>query len=63
MKFSVKMWLMIILKVTEKQGSTLSLKNRFLEKPQEGGSGVGGGGAVKLSLLQLYFRIKGSKFQ
>ena len=34
MKFSVKMWLMIILKVTKKQGFTFSLKDTFLEKLQ-----------------------------
>ena len=34
MKFSGKMWLMIILKlVTKKQGFTLSLKSTLLEKP------------------------------
>ena len=36
MKFSWKMWLMIILKVTKSQGFTLSLENTFLEKPQGG---------------------------
>ena len=35
MKFSGKMWLMIVLKVTKKQGFTLSLKNTFwVEIPQ-----------------------------
>ena len=33
------MWLMIILKVTKNHSFTASLKNIFLEKPQEGGSG------------------------
>ena len=33
MRFSGKRWLIIILKVTEKQGSTLSLENKFLETP------------------------------
>ena len=28
------MWLMIMLKVTKKQGCTLSLENKFLNKPQ-----------------------------
>ena len=28
------MWLMIILKVAKKQGFTLSLENKFLNKPQ-----------------------------
>ena len=39
MKFSGKMWLMIILKVTKNQGLTLSLENTFLEKPQGGEGG------------------------
>ena len=34
MKFSGKAWLMIILKVTKKQGFTLSLEDVFFEKPQ-----------------------------
>ena len=36
MKFSGKMWLLIIIKVTKKQGFSVSLKNFFLEKPQRG---------------------------
>ena len=36
MKFSEKMCLMIILKVTKNQG--LSLEDTFFQKPQEGGS-------------------------
>ena len=36
MKFSGKMWLMIILRVTKNQGFTLSLKDTFFEKPQGG---------------------------
>ena len=36
MKFSGKMWFMIISKVTEKQGFILSLEDTFLEKPQGG---------------------------
>ena len=35
MKFSEYMLLMIILKVTKKQGFNLSLENTLLEKPQE----------------------------
>ena len=35
MKFSGKMWLIIILKATKNQGFTLSLENTFLKKPQE----------------------------
>ena len=34
MKFSGKVCLMIVLKVTEKQGFTPSLENTVLEKPQ-----------------------------
>ena len=34
MKFSGKMWLMMILEVTKKHGLTLSLEDTFLEKPQ-----------------------------
>ena len=34
MKFSGKMCLMIILKVTKNQGFTLSLEDTFFEKPQ-----------------------------
>ena len=34
MKFSGKMCLMIISKVTKNQGFTLSLEDRFFEKPQ-----------------------------
>ena len=36
MKFSGKMWLMIILKVTQNQGFTLSLEDTFFEKPLGG---------------------------
>ena len=39
-KFSGKIWLMIILKVTKSQGFTLSLEYAFLKKPQEGGGGA-----------------------
>ena len=34
MKFSGKIWLLIILKVTKKQGFNLSLEDTFFEKPQ-----------------------------
>ena len=37
MKFSEKMCLKIILKVTKNQGFTLSLEDTFFEKPQVGG--------------------------
>ena len=37
MKFSEKMCLKIILKVTKNQGFTLSLEDTFFEKPQAGG--------------------------
>ena len=36
MKFSVKVWLVIILKVAKNQGFTLSLEDTFFEKPQRG---------------------------
>ena len=38
MKFSGKIWLMIILKFTKNQSFTLSLEDTFLEKPQGGSS-------------------------
>ena len=38
MKFSGKMWHMIILDVTKNQGVTLSLEDKFFEKLQGGGS-------------------------
>ena len=53
MKFSGKMWLMIILKVTKKLGFTLSLENIFLEKPQGGG-----GSNWPPSLLRVKFLLK-----
>ena len=34
MKFSEKMCLKVLLKVTKNQGSTLSLEDTFFEKPQ-----------------------------
>ena len=37
MKFSGKMCLKIILKVTKKQGFSLSLEDTLFEKPQGGG--------------------------
>ena len=37
MKFSGKLWLMIILKVAKNQGFTLSLQDTIFDKPQEGG--------------------------
>ena len=40
MKFSGKMSFKIILKVTKNQGFILSLEDRFLEKPQEGGAQI-----------------------
>ena len=48
MKFSGKMWLMMILKVTKNQGFTLSLEDTVLEKPQ---------GGVKLTSLLMDNRI------
>ena len=44
MKFSRKMCLMIILKVTKNQGFTISLEDTFFEKPQ--GREDGGGGQI-----------------
>ena len=38
MKFSVKLWLKIILKVKKKQGFTFRLENKFLEKLLESDS-------------------------
>ena len=38
MKFSEKMCVMTILKITKKQGLTFSLENTVLEKPQGVGS-------------------------
>ena len=40
MKFSGKMWLMIILKVKKEQGFTLSLEDTFFEKPQGWGGQI-----------------------
>ena len=40
MRFSGKMWLMIISKVTKNQDFTLSLEDTFLEKPQGGVKGA-----------------------
>ena len=48
LKFSGKMWLMIILKLTKNHGSTVSLEDALSGKPQ-GGGGAGGGG-VKSTL-------------
>ena len=36
MKFSGKIWLMIILKVAKNQGFILSLEDTFFKKPQDG---------------------------
>ena len=52
MKFSGKMCLKIILKVTKNQGFTLSIEGRFFEKPQRRR-----GGGVKLTSLSR-FRVK-----
>ena len=43
MKFSGKICLKIILKVTENQGFTFSLEDTFFGKPQGVGEGVGVG--------------------
>ena len=58
MKFSEKVWLMIILNITKNQDFTLSLKNTFLEKPQGSNwppSFLGLAGC--LSVLQEHFII------
>ena len=47
MKFSIKMFLEIILKVTKNQGFTLALEDKFFEKLQ--GSGSWGVQIAKLS--------------
>ena len=48
MKFSRKMWLLIILKVTKKQGFILSLEDIFSEKPHGWrGGGVGCWGRIE----------------
>ena len=49
-KRSVKMWLMIILKVTKYQGFTVSLKDAFLKKPQAGGG-------VTLMVKKVIFEV------
>ena len=50
MKFSVRMYLIIILKVTKNQGFTLSSENIFLEKSHEvGGEGGGGEGQILIN--------------
>ena len=51
MKFSEKMWLKIISKVTKYQDFTLSLEDTFFGKQQ--GMGGGGEGGVKLAFLEL----------
>ena len=50
MKFSRKMYLMILLKVTKKQGFTSCLGNIVLEKPQEWG---------KIEHLNIFGRTDG----
>ena len=57
MKFSGKIWLMIILKVTTNQGFTPSLEDTILEKTQGGGGRRGEGGRVKLTSPSL-LRVK-----
>ena len=55
MKFSGKMCLMIILKVTENQDFTLSLEDTFFEKPLEE---EGGGGSNWPPLSRFRVKIK-----
>ena len=52
MKFSGKICFKIILKVTKKQGFTLSLEDTFFEKPQGGG---------QIDTPPSRFRVKGLK--
>ena len=59
MKFSGKMCLKIILKVTKNQGFILYLEDTFLENPHGGGGGGGGPGGgeegkMKLSSLSRF---------
>ena len=58
MKFSEKMCLNIILKVTKKQGFILSLEDAFLEKLQWG---KGGGELTPLTVLGLRLTQRFSK--
>ena len=50
MKFSGKIWLIVISKVTKSQGFTLASGDAFLEKPE-----VGGGRGLSPSTL---FKVK-----
>ena len=52
MKFSRKMWLMLILKVAKNQGFTLTLEDKFFEKPQ-GANWLPSRFRVKQLLFQL----------
>ena len=63
MKFSRKILLMIILKVTKNQGFTLSLEDTFFKKPH----GVGGGGSIwpppqAILRLRKHFTAEGNIF-
>ena len=68
MKFSGKMCLKVILKVTKNQGLTLSIEDTFFEKPR-GEGGRGGGGPLPpppppplLAILGLRFQASMSAF-
>ena len=64
MKFSGKMCLKVILKVTKNQGLTLSIEDTFFEKPR-GDGGRGGGGKLTpplLAILGLRFQASMSAF-
>ena len=50
-EISMKMWLMIILKVTKTQSSTLSLEDTVFLKPQ--GRGGGGGSSLPPSCFDV----------
>ena len=56
MKFSGKMWVVIILKVTKKQAFTLSLEDTYFEKPQGawGGEQMDPSPPVVLGLRLVY---------
>ena len=52
-KFSGKMWLMVMLRVTKNQSFTLSLDDTFLEKPQWGQTDSCSRLRVKINFLKL----------
>ena len=60
MKFSEKMWLMVILKVRKNQPFSLSLEDTFFEKPEgeKGGGGLNWPPAAVLGLMVRWFLMK-----